>query len=475
MKKLILLIAILGIFGQSNAQQLPLFSQYYFNSFIYNPSHSGLEEGTSLSLVGRKQFTGLANSIGTYAATLQTRTQGKRSGFGIYAYNDNVSLFRTNAITGSYAYHIPLAKEKVLSFGLALSALDHRYNSSNFNLISNEDPVVALLGSEGGFSFDANAGVNIDFGKFSMGLANLQMLQNQEAFSDNADVKSLYTLANHWMFNMAYTASLNENFELEPYMLYRKTQGAPGQVDLNVFLNWVDKGYAGIAYRDGMSFSTMLGAHVNQNITLGYAYDITTHKLRSALGNTHEVMLRFNLGGNSPKSQGDDVLASKDKQKYENKISDLEKEITDLKALPKGRTDTVILEKVIVKEVPVIKEVIKYKEPVETEKPTTSGTPTTVDPKPVYVDDPHMHTDPAPTTPETAPQFYVIAGSFASSTAANSHITRLGNKGHAGYQKYDPTSGRYYVHIGNFTTKEQAVSLIQQKKGAGLPLWVKSM
>jgi len=194
MKKLILLSAILGFFIQSQGQQLPLFSQYYFNSFIYNPSHSGLEEETSLSLVGRKQFTGLANSIGTYAATLQTRTVGKRSGFGLYAYNDNVNLFRTNAISGSYAYHIPLANEKVLSFGLALSALDHRYNSSNFNLISNEDPVIALLGSEGGFTVDANAGVNIDFGKFSMGLANLQMLQNQEALNPRSSWASRFKL-----------------------------------------------------------------------------------------------------------------------------------------------------------------------------------------------------------------------------------------------------------------------------------------
>ncbi|PCJ63911.1 MAG: hypothetical protein COA58_14870 [Bacteroidetes bacterium] len=464
MKKLLLIITAFGLCNQSSGQQLPLFSQYYFNSFIYNPSQTGLETGTSLSLVGRKQFTGLANSIGTYAATLQTRTDGKRSGFGLYLYNDNVNLFRTNSITGSYAYHIPLSKNRVLSFGLALSALDHRYNSSNFNLIHIEDPIVALLGSEGGFSVDANAGIHIDFGKFSMGLANLQLLQNQEAFSNNSETKSLYTLANHWMFNMNYTIPINENFELEPYMLYRKTRGSPGQVDLNLFLNWLNKGYAGIAYRDGLSFSSMLGVHVNKNIAMGYSYDITIHKLRNTLGNTHEIVLRFKLGNNKVStSSSDEILASKDKKKFESRIAELEEEVIMLKNQPNSPPDTIVVEKIIIKEVikeiPIEKTVIK----------TIPSTPTVVHTEPTVVS----------TTPTTQPsivkQFYVIAGSFTSSTAASEYITQLGISGHAGYQKHDNTSGRYYVHLGNFTAKSKAVDLIQLKKSSGLSLWIKAM
>ena len=182
MKKIIIALLCVVSYCVASAQQLPLFSQYYFNSFIYNPANTGQETGTTLGLVGRKQFTGLSNSIGTYAATLQSRNGESKSGFGLYAYNDQVNLFRTNSISGSYAYHIPLSRERTLSFGLALTALDHKYNASNFYLVNPEDPIVALLGEEGGFTVDANAGINMDFGKFSMGLANLQMLQNQEAF-----------------------------------------------------------------------------------------------------------------------------------------------------------------------------------------------------------------------------------------------------------------------------------------------------
>ena len=465
MKKIIIALLCVASYGVASAQQLPLFSQYYFNSFIYNPAHTGQEAGTTLGLVGRKQFTGLSNSIGTYAATLQSRNGESKSGFGLYAYNDQVNLFRTNSISGSYAYHIPLSRERTLSFGLALTALDHKYNASNFYLVNPEDPIVAMLGEEGGFTVDANAGVNMDFGKFSMGLANLQMLQNQEAFKNNANSKTLYTLANHWIFNAGYKIAINDNLELNPYLLYRKTQAAPGQVDVNLFLNWTEKGYAGIAYRDGMSFSTMLGIKVNNATTIGYSYDITTNKLRTALGNTHEIALRFDLNRKISATQGVDVLSSTQKTNFETKISNLEQEVATLKNIESSRIDTVVIERVIVKEVRVIKEVPagQLKDIVVT--PSKS--------KDVIIDP--IKTPPMPLATNNSEQFYVIAGSFASSNAANSYITTLESKGHPAYQKFDATSGRYYVHIGKFSYKLDAVNLIQDKKGSGLPLWVKTM
>jgi type IX secretion system PorP/SprF family membrane protein len=442
MKKLLITTLAALSLQIASAQQLPLFSQYYFNSFIYNPSHTGQKAGTSVNVVGRKQYTGLANSIGTAAASLQTRIADQRSGFGVYVYNDNTNLFRTNSATGSYGYHIPLSNERTLSFGLGLSVLDHRYNASNFHIIREGDPVLALLGNDGGISFDANAGVNMDFGKFSMGLANLQMFQNQEAFKNNSGDKTLYTLANNWMLNASYLISINDDWELEPYMMYRKTKAAPGQVDMNLFLNWINRGYAGIAYRDGMSFSTMIGVNVSQVASIGYAYDLTTNQYKSALGNTHEVALRFNWGGNSKSTANEELLASEEKEKYDAQIGELKNKIRNLESKEPTTSDTVYIEKIVVKEV----------------------TPTAPD-----------ITKPSPTPINNGLGYYVIAGSFDNAGSANAYIKTLGVNGTSAFQKYDATNKRYYVHVGDFETKEEAVNRIQELKSMGLPLWVKAM
>lgn len=434
MKKLILLAFAFSLFIESNAQQLPLFSQYYFNSFIYNPSHTGLDKGTSIGLVARKQYTGLSNAIGTYAATLQSRGEENKAGFGLYFYNDNTNLFRTNSITGSYGYHVDLDDDKILSFGLGLSAIDNRFNANNFNLMSDNDPVVQLLGSEGGVTVDANIGANMQLGNFSLGLANLQILQNQNAFSNNLNQKSYYTLARHWMLNIGYVFEINEEWNLEPLVLYRKTQTAQGQADVNLFLNWLDKGYVGLAYRDGMSFSSMLGAQITPNITAGYAFDLTTNSMRSALGNTHEIMLKFDLDKGKRGTLNDEVLAENDK-----KIKALEKQVAELKVIAsETKRDTVVLEI-----------------PADNEPPTS--------------------TTPKTTTPETSGKYYVIAGSFNSVEAANSHIEMLKTKGYKAFQKLDNRTGRYYVHLGFFTDKETALELVDELKSSGLPLWIKEM
>ncbi|MGK0368270.1 MAG: cell division septation protein DedD, partial [Bacteroidia bacterium] len=147
------------------------------------------------------------------------------------------------------------------------------------------------------------------------------------------------------------------------------------------------------------------------------------------------------------------------------KITDLEQEVATLKTVEPSRIDTVVIEKVIVKELRVIKEV-----PARMPKKIVI---TPSKPKDVVIEPAKPVATPSATSNST--QFYVIAGSFANSTAANSYISTLKSKGHPAYQKYDAGSGRYYVHIGKFSTKPDAVNLIQDKKGSGLPLWVKTM
>lgn len=442
MKKIIIIALAIGIFSQTKAQQIPLYSQYYFNSFIYNPSQTGLDKGTSVGLVARRQYSGLSNAIGTYGATFQSRSDESKAGFGLYLYNDNTSLFRTNSITGSYAYHIDLGDDKTLSFGLGLSAIDNRFNAANFNLISENDPVVQLLGTNNGVNVDGNIGAHLDLGKFSLGLANLQILQSRTAFSNNLDQKTYYNLARHWMMNFGYKFNVSDEFEIEPYVLYRKTKNAPGQADINVFFNWLDKGYAGLAYRDGMSFSTMVGVQVTPNVKAGYAFDITTNKLRSALGNTHEIMLKFDIGKPPvDNTKNEELLAKNDK-----KLKSLEKEVEELKGkLQETRVDTIVIEKEV-----------------------SSGTD-------VPKESPKTTTPPKSNPKASLSQFYVIAGSFATESAGRTYISSLKAKGLESFIKQDLTSGRYYVHMGNFTSKEGAVELISQLKPKGLSLWVKEM
>ena len=142
MKKLLTISPILLFLLFSfwiEAQQLPRFSQYYFNEFLINPAIAGYDGRTIVNLSARKQWVGFSdNTPQTALVSAQTRllkqpyrifepnkvvkepTEKKsegRVGLGAIVYNDqNGAIHRTGA-QFTYAYHI-FIHDNQLSFGL---------------------------------------------------------------------------------------------------------------------------------------------------------------------------------------------------------------------------------------------------------------------------------------------------------------------------------------------------------------------
>jgi hypothetical protein len=67
MKKILILTIVLYTSVSSFAQQLPLYSNYFFTPYMYNPALSGKSGDTELSIVHRRQWTGIQGSPETSA------------------------------------------------------------------------------------------------------------------------------------------------------------------------------------------------------------------------------------------------------------------------------------------------------------------------------------------------------------------------------------------------------------------------
>ena len=66
-------VVVFFIFGISEAQQVPMYSQYIMNGFLVNPSFAGRDGYTSVNLTVREQWVGMAQAPSTYALSFQTR------------------------------------------------------------------------------------------------------------------------------------------------------------------------------------------------------------------------------------------------------------------------------------------------------------------------------------------------------------------------------------------------------------------
>ena len=96
--------------------------------------------------------------------------------------------------------------------------------------------------------------------------------------------------------------SFQDKFTLKPNLMYRKTKGIGAVTDLGIKGAYINRFELGFSVRTGSIFSVQALVNVNENFSLGYAYDTYGDDQLSGLNfKAHEIAIRFKLGG-APKA-----------------------------------------------------------------------------------------------------------------------------------------------------------------------------
>jgi cell division septation protein DedD len=120
---------------------------------------------------------------------------------------------------------------------------------------------------------------------------------NKIKFS-NYDIRSYYAIHRHYMASLKYNYVINEDKGLSVYPLavVRYAPSVPLQFDVNAVLNWQKYGWFALAYKSGNALGVNLGVRVFDNLSAGYAYDISIGKIGTFPGATHEITFRYSFG-----------------------------------------------------------------------------------------------------------------------------------------------------------------------------------
>jgi type IX secretion system PorP/SprF family membrane protein len=445
MKKAIATLAIILLgFIMASAQQIPLYSQYYFNRMVFNPAYTGENNGTEAYLMGRRQWTGL-NGYETKGLSISGAPQDKNIGLGLHYINDVNSILNTNSIYGNYSYNIKFSDENQLRFGLSLGVIDSRYDLSNVIVNNTDDPVLRFLNSKGGAVMDGAIGAVAKFSNFHMGVSVLQLFNSEESFADNVGNEVRLSYKPHYILSTGIKIPIGESMDLEPLLMYRGVSNAPGQFDVNLMLNWTGKGWLGLAYRDDYAMSIMTGLNLADRVKVGYNYDWSISEYSAALGGTHEFMLGFRL---DKKQEG-----PKPRPESDAKIEKLENQLSKLKDRKVQKDTVVLVQKVIEKQI-VVKEVKSENPGI---KPKTERAP-----KVEKADN------------GDRPMYLLVVGSFTESVNAAAYNKQLKAKGLSSDVFYNEANKTHYVHLGQYKDKEAARSDIKGKF-KGQSIWVKTI
>jgi len=295
MKKLFVLSAVVLGSWTAQAQQLPLISNYLNTAYLFNPAYSGIEGKTEISVLNRRQWTDIQGAPETQFMAFNGNRDDLKFGYSGYAFNDQTDIVARSGFYGSYAWHVKFTDRNSLSLGLGAGYVNNNINVAGIRVPDELDPVLFSALNTG--KFDLNFGFNLQFGDFSFGAAVPNLLAPKVDFSDNYLGPMQYHYMRHYVVNTQYDVNLQKGLmTLSPFITVRANEVTIPQVDAGLMFNHKEYFYVGAAYRSSYAVTANTGLHLTENITLGYAYDFSLNTYGFALGNSHEIMLRYTFG-----------------------------------------------------------------------------------------------------------------------------------------------------------------------------------
>ena len=297
MKKLITIIALLTLCTTIKAQQDPLYSHYAIQPYLINPAYIGDDSLITVFTLYRNQWAGIPGSPQSVVITADSKLNNKRGYLGGYLWNDQSNIISKTGGLLTYAYEVELGTGHALKAGLSLGVMQVGVDFSKIIAEDNSESTL-LEGSARKASADASFGLRYTFNNFEFGISSNHLTNSSIDFTEETNFKSAsYQSVKNFFIHSSYAWQANENFLVKPTVLLRSNQGMPIQLDGHVNTTWKNLLWLGVGFRANYGVTINAGGNLTDFIALGYDYDVATTGIGKQAGGTHELFLRFRLGG----------------------------------------------------------------------------------------------------------------------------------------------------------------------------------
>jgi len=296
MKKIYIISILLGIlvvFQEVNAQQDPQYTQYMYNLNVINPAYAGSKESLSITALYRSQWVGIADNPETFTFSAHSPI-GEKVGLGISAIKDQLGPVSESNIYADFSYTIDLGSALQLAFGIKGGVTLHEVGLSALELQDPNDPFFSEdvqrtypnIGG-GAFLYGENFYVSLSVPNFIESV-HLDETIDGEAIKFGDETSHLFTTA-------GYIFQLGENIKLKPSAMVKIAFDSPISWDTNLNALFYEKFELGASYRFDDSYSALVGFQINPNLRIGYAYDHVISDIKAIAGSSHELILTWDV------------------------------------------------------------------------------------------------------------------------------------------------------------------------------------
>lgn len=303
MKKISLALLLLLSVQFAKAQQIGMYSHYFFKPMVHNPAFSGHDGDINAMLVNRSQWTDFNGAPQLNIFTLDGRLTNKKVGLGLNLISDRKGI--TNRIGGniSYSYKLNINDNTHILFGISAGVIDQSINYSKALVEDSSDPFL-FNDVQRKTTFDANAGLGFIWKELEFGIAVPQLAGNRINYVDNSNIRAYYTHARHYLGTLKYKIfiSKEKGISVIPQALVRFVPNTPFQYDGTLLLDWREKFWIGATYKSDYAVGINAGICLHKQFYVGYSYDFIIGSIGQYAGMSHELMINLKFG----KSKKDD-------------------------------------------------------------------------------------------------------------------------------------------------------------------------
>ncbi len=348
MKKLIVSFIILFICSAGFAQQTPSSNFYNFNNYLLNAAEAGADNQLEGTASHRIQWQGIEGAPTTTFLGIHGALNEKM-GLGGKIVVDQTDILKQFNAALSYSYRIMINEKAKLNFGLSAMMVQ--------NSVSYGDAVIGDLaddvingGDQSGVTFDAEAGIMLQYGNGKVGIASSHLFESGVNYDlpDNGGTGTFERVRQFRAYG-AYEFTLNKEWDLEPLAIIRNQGVGSFQFEINAMSSWKETLYLGVGYRQEAGMIARAGFQVTDKLIAAYAYEFSGSGVASYSGGSHEFMIGYKIGKAVKAEQPKKELVP------EPIVEKVEEKIEEKKSEP------------VVEEVPepIQEEVVEIPEPVE--------------------------------------------------------------------------------------------------------------
>ena len=455
MKRLLIIILIISAGQWTRAQQVPFYSQYFFNPFIYNPSFTGQSQETRAFLSHRNQWTGIQGAPITTILTLDGPIQGEKAGLGLNMYSDKTDILERTGARMAYSYKVNINDEHMLRFGLGFGITNTKIDYSKVVVEDVNDPNLFTT-AQSRAAVDADFGLSYYWKGLKVGFAMPQLLDNlsnvEYATLDNDQVVK-YNLKRHYILSANYDYEIDEKWSVHPLTLARITPGTPFQFDFGALASYEKLGWLGFVYKHEYAVGMLGGAKLNEKLYLGISYDFIINDIAGYAGSSSELLVGYVFGS-----------SSKQKEEEARQRAEMKQELDSLKGALKKTSDqteknTKAIDSLGNEIQKVRTDVDDAIEQLKTApQPTTSATETTTTPvePAATTNESELSDEYLDNTGEPLPKgFYIVVGSYSEQKWARQAKLRFINAGFPETDVLYNITNKFYNVFLSFTKDEE--------------------